>query len=51
VFIPADFEKKLIGIRIQFIKFIVFDVIEVGFFEVFKNGVRGQDNEFTLQGH
>jgi len=35
VFAPADFEKGLIGICVQFIKFIPFDVIKVGFFEFF----------------
>jgi hypothetical protein len=31
----ADLEEKLIGIRIQFVKFVFFDVIEIGLFEVF----------------
>jgi hypothetical protein len=31
----ADLEEKLIGIRIQFVKFVFFDVVEIGFFEVF----------------
>jgi hypothetical protein len=35
IFVPADLKEKLIGIRVQFVKFIAFDVIEVGFFEIF----------------
>jgi hypothetical protein len=47
----ADLEEKSIGIHVQFIKFVFFDVVEIGFFEVFQNGVRGQDDEFILEGH
>jgi hypothetical protein len=35
VLTPADLEEKLIGIRIEFVKFIFYDIVEVGFFEVF----------------
>jgi hypothetical protein len=31
----ADLEEKPIGICVQFIKFVFFDVVEIGFFEVF----------------
>jgi hypothetical protein len=34
-FTPADEEKKLITIFVQFIKLIFFDVVEVAFFEIF----------------
>jgi hypothetical protein len=34
-FTPADAEKKLIPILVQFIKLIFFDVVEVVFFEIF----------------
>jgi hypothetical protein len=51
IFALADFNQELVGIGVQFIKFIAFDVIEVGFFEIFQNGVRGQNEEFILGGH
>jgi hypothetical protein len=31
----ADLEEKPVGIRIQLVKFVFFDVIEIGFFKVF----------------
>jgi len=31
----ADLEEKPVGIRIQFVKFVFFDVIKIGFFKVF----------------
>jgi hypothetical protein len=34
-FTPADAEKKLITIFVQFVEFVFFDVVEVAFFEVF----------------
>jgi hypothetical protein len=34
-FTPADAEKELIPILVQFIKFIFLDVVEVAFFEIF----------------
>jgi hypothetical protein len=35
IFTSGDFEKKSIGIRVQFVKFIGFDVIKGGLFKVF----------------
>jgi hypothetical protein len=34
-FTPADAEKKLITLFVQFIKFVFFDVVEVALFEMF----------------
>jgi len=48
---PADLEEKLIGICVQFVKFVFLDVVEIGLFKVFQNGVGGQDDEFILGGH
>jgi hypothetical protein len=45
------FQEKLISIGAQFIEVIVFDVIEVGFFKIFQNRMRGQVNEFMTGGH
>jgi hypothetical protein len=47
----ADLEEKPIGICVQFIKLVFLDVVEIGFFKVFQNSVRGQDDEFILGGH
>jgi hypothetical protein len=35
IFSPADTVKKLISVFVQFVKLIVFNVVEVAFFEIF----------------
>jgi hypothetical protein len=50
-FTPADAEKKLIPIFVQLIKFVFFNVVEVAFFEVFQNSVRGKGDDPILGRH
>jgi hypothetical protein len=50
-FTPADAEKKLISIFVQFIKLVVLDVIKAGFLEMFQNGMRSKKDEPILGGH
>jgi hypothetical protein len=50
-FSPGAFHEKLKSIGAQFIEVIVLDVIEVGFFKIFQNTMRGQVDEFMIGRH